>query len=56
MDESEIDFQDTRDRDSIDDELESILRAQDEDSENRLPNGEAVFEKFLGTSRMRSDI
>ena len=36
MDESEIDFQDTGDSASEDDEIE-VLRAQDEDSEVRLP-------------------
>ena len=46
MDESVIDFKDTGDSDSEDDELE-ILKAQDEDSEVRLQKGEGVFENSI---------
>ena len=45
MDESEIDFQDAGDSDSEDDELE-VLKPQDEDSEVKLSNGDAISEKF----------
>ena len=40
MDESEIEFQDTGDSDSEDDEVE-VLRALDKDSEVRLQEGQA---------------
>ena len=46
MDESDIDFQDTGDSDSEDDELE-VINVQNEDSEVRLPNGDAVFEREI---------
>ena len=45
MDELVIDRRNTGDSDSEDDELE-VMKTQDEDSEVRLPNGEAVYEKF----------
>ena len=38
--------QDTGDSDSEDDELE-VMKAQDEDSEVRLPNGEAVLDNSV---------
>ena len=45
-DESQIEFQDTGDSDSEDDELE-VLKAQDQDSEVRLQK--VVFEKFYNS-------
>ena len=45
MDESDIEFQKTVSSDSEDDEQE-VIKAQDEDSEVRLQNGSAIFEKF----------
>ena len=45
MDKSDIEFQKTVSSDSKYDELE-VSKAQDEDSEVKLQNGSAIFEKF----------
>ena len=45
-DESQIEFQDTGDSDSEDDELE-VLKAQDDDSKDRLQKGERVFRNSI---------